>query len=328
MFPLIRFAKDIKKFIFWYPLRWILPLFPLKAVYLMGNIGGPLHSKLARTLRRAMYDELSLIFNGKYSDEQKKSIIKRTFRIIAKNQLEVLLFRSLTKKKTSRMISVKGLGKLDHALSRGKGVILLIAHFGANKLVMPALGFRGYQMNQVAGKPTEWIRILGKEISPFSRKILERELDNEQCLPANFIYVFKSMKPTFKHLKDNEVVCMAIDGGGGTKKERIGFLGREAMVSAGPFRIAQKTGATILPGFVVRQQDDSHWLIIEDPIQAEQNRFEEENAITNLKKFMYLLEKYVDRYPSHYAFRLARGRMLSRKDRVPLFSDYEREKPS
>ena len=323
---MIDFVKDIVKFMLWFPLRWTLPLFPLNAVYFIGNIGGNIHLRFSGNLRKAMHEELSIIFSGKYSDEEKKSVIRRTYKIMAKNQLEVLQFRSLTERKTKRIIRVEGLEKIDLALSNGKGVVLLIAHFGANKLVMPALGFRGYRINQVAGKPTEWIRIMGDEISPVSKKIFELEIKNEQCLPANFIYVFKSMKPIFRYLKNNEIVCMAIDGGGGTKKEEINFLGRKAMVSAGPFRIAQKTEAAILPAFVVRQQDDTHRLIIEDPIEAEPNLTEEENNVNNLQKFMKILEEYVGQYPCHYAFRLARARLLCRKDQVPLFKDYEREK--
>ncbi len=291
----------------------------------MGNIGGNLYSRFSRVLYKAMHDELSLIFNGRYSNEQKKFIIKRTFNIIVKNQLEVLLFRSLTKEKANSMITVEGLEKIDYARSMEKGIILLIAHFGANKLVMPALGYRDFEINQVGGKPTEWIRIMGDELSSLSKRVFELELENEQCLPANFIYVFESMKPVFRCLKNNEVVCMAIDGGGGTKKEKIRFLGRDAMISAGPFRIAQKTGATILPAFVVRQQDDSHRLVIEDPIWAEENLTEEEVNITNLQRFVNTLEEYVERYPCHYAFRLARARMTYRKDPIPLFTDYERK---
>ena len=179
--------------------------------------------------------------------------------------MEVLLFKSLNKRKIDQIINVTGLKKIDSVQSKNRGVILLISHFGSNKLVMPALGYRGYKINQIAGNPKEWIRILGDELTPFSKNIFELELKNEQNLPAKFIYVFKSMRPIFNHLKNNEIVCMAIDGGGGTKKEKISFLGREAMISAGPFRISQKTGAAVLPAFVVRQEDDTHKLIIEDP---------------------------------------------------------------
>jgi len=273
-------------------------------------------------LRKSMHDELSIIFYSKYSDEEKKSIIRRAFTIMAKNQLEVLLFKSLNKKRSELMITVEGLEKIDDALSRGHGVILLIAHFGANKLVMPALGYRGYKINQVAGNPTEWTRILGKELSAFSKKIFEMEFENEQYLPAKFIYVFKSMKPIFKSLKDNEIVCIAIDGGGGTKKEEINFLGRKAMVSAGPFRIAERTESPVLPAFVVRQHDDTHLLIIEDPIQAEPNFDGEKANVNKLHNFMNILEKNVEQHPCHYAFRLARARMLCRKDPVPFFKDY------
>lgn len=289
----------------------------------MGDIGAALRIRLPGALRQFMYDELSSIQHGKYPEDKKQAIIRHAYKIIAKNQLEILLFRHLDKEKTRRMITVTGKEKIDRAFFRGKGIILLIAHFGANKLVMPALGHDGYKINQVAGKPTEWIKIFGNELSYVSRKIFELELKNEKFLPANFIYVFKSMKPIFKCLKNNEIVCMAIDGGGGTKREKIDFLGRKAMISDGPFRIAQRTGAVILPAFVVRQTDDTHQLIIEEPIQVEPDLGKGNHCFNKLQEFMSLLEIYVDRYPSHYCLRLARARMLWRKDPIPFFTDYE-----
>ena len=283
---MIGFGKDLVRLLFWYPLRWVIPLLPLRVVYFLGDVSGRIYFKVSGPLRQAMDEGLGLIFNGKYSDGRRKFISRRTFILMAKTQLEVLLFGSLTKEKIVRMMSIDGLEKIDQARSMGNGVILLIAHFGANKLVMPALGFRGYKINQVAGKPTEWIRIMGGELSYLSRKVFELEHANDQFLPANLIYVFKSMKPVIQCLKNDEIVCMAIDGGGGTKKEKVRFLGRDAMISNGPFRIAEKCDSTILPAFVVRKSDNSHSMIIEDPISPRKRADESTPGTSQLKEFL------------------------------------------
>jgi len=325
---LLNFTKDIIKLILWYPLRWIVPFFPLRMIFLVGNLSGTINQKLTRSLSKAMYEELSVIFNGKYSCAERGPIVRQAFKLMAKSRLEELLFQGLNREKTDRLVTIKNLAAIDSALSEGKGVILVIAHFGANKLVMPALGFRGYQINQVAGKPTEWIRILGEELSLASKMAYQLELKNEQALPAKFIYVFESARPIFRCLKKNEIVCMAIDGGGGARKEQVGFLGRQAMISTGPFRIAQRTGAVVLPAFVLRQSNNTHALIVEDPIEMDPDVGEGENSLICLKKFVNLLETYVDRYPCHYAYRLALGRLVWQKDPIPLFTDYMKGKGS
>ena len=129
------FARDIKKFIYWYLLKHVLPFFPLKSIHLMGGVAGYLNSRLSASLRIAMYDELTIIFRGKYSEREKRAITRRAFNIMAKTRLEELLFKVLTLQKTNRFIRVDGLEKLKNSQAKGKGVVLVIAHFGANKLV-------------------------------------------------------------------------------------------------------------------------------------------------------------------------------------------------
>ena len=312
---------DLKKIAYWYVLRPILPFLPLRAVHFIGDAAGHFNARFSRSMRDAVNRELALVA-GVYTQRQRAAILRRGFRLMAKNRLEELLFRHWDRKRSQDFIRIHGWEKVESALSNGKGVILVIAHFGANKLVMPGFALRGRRINQIAGKPTEWIKIYGNALSPIGRKALGMEFRNEQYLPANFIYVFGTMRPVFERLKNNEIVCFAVDGGGGTKKRRIRFLGRDAMVSDGPFRIAGKTGARLLPAFVVRQPDNTHQIIIEEPIALDTGKGNGDGALKGLRQFMDLLEHYVHRYPCHYAYRLGLARTLCDKDPIPFFMDY------
>jgi len=313
------FLKDLKTLAYWHVMGRILPYLPMRAIYFLGDAGGYFNARFSISICAAIRAELAQVLRM-YTPMERETVMRRTFRLMAKNRLEELLFPSLNIRRTERYIKIDGIQKIDSALSGGKGVILVIAHFGANKHVMPCLGFRGYKINQVAGKPTEWIKILGSELSSVRRKALGMELKNEQSLPANFIYVFGSMRSVFQSLERNEIVCFAVDGGGGVKKERVLFLGRWARVSDGPFRVASRTGAQILPAFVVRQQDNSHRVIVEDPIRSHMGH--SRTPLDALKQFMGLLENYVYRYPCHYAHRLGLARFLGAKDPIPFFEDY------
>ena len=81
---------------------------------------------------------------------------------------------------------VTGLEHLDAALSRGKGAIVLIGHLGANQMIMPALGHKGYAMNQLSAPPPVWADLLkDTRATPLWRKVLERRWELEKRLDAS-----------------------------------------------------------------------------------------------------------------------------------------------
>jgi KDO2-lipid IV(A) lauroyltransferase len=188
---------------------------------------------------------------------------------------------------------------------------------------MPALGFRGYKINQVAGMPTEWIRIMGEELTFVDRKLLQLEHKNDQHLPAKFIYVFRYMRAIYRCLDRNEIVCFAVDGGGGSKREGVDLLGRKIMLSKNPFKIANRANATILPAFVIRKPNNFHELVFEESIQVASDLKKNRDSEC-LKAFVRLLETYIQRYPCHYLYRMGLARSIRKRDPIPLFTDYEK----
>lgn len=303
-----KILKDFSIWFLWFPVRWATSFVPLKLVYRLGDFGGWLLYKFSGSSRKIMEEELKEILNeGKgLNSIEMNEIIRRTCKLWIKNRLEVLMYGRLTREKALRFISIESTENLDKALACNKGVILLIAHFGANKHVMPALGYNGYKINQVAGKPTDWkdqLGKLGKEVSPMLAKALEKEFEVEQHLPANFIYIFESIRPIFKKLKDNEIVCFAVDGGGGENRVKVKFLGQEIQIPSGPFNIAKKTGASLVPAFIVRQKDDKHNLIIEKAIELKSQK-DNGDVTETVQEFMDILSEYVRKYPCHYLNKL------------------------
>ena len=66
----------------------------------------------------------------------------------------------------------------------------MIGHFGANQMIMPALGHRGYPIHQLSAPPTVWADILPERANPLWRQKLELRWQLEQGLPVTHINVF------------------------------------------------------------------------------------------------------------------------------------------
>ena len=99
------------------------------------------------------------------------------------NELEVLRYPTLNPSNIHDVCDVLGLEHLDLALNKGRGAILMIGHFGANQMIMPALGHRGYPIHQLSAPPTVWADILPERANPLWRQKLELRWQLEQgCL--------------------------------------------------------------------------------------------------------------------------------------------------
>jgi len=281
---------------------------------LAGSLCGTVFFFLKKKKRSMAAEEISFLFNDTLSRQKVKQITKKSFRNYYKRQVETFFFGGLTLPLTREIIKAEGLGNLDTALSRGKGVILLLSHFGSFLLPLPYLGFKGYPINQVTGKQHH-----GSLFSQSLWKWRQREADR---LPVNYFQADKFLRPVYKALKNNEIVAIAFDGRDGSAYQEIQLLDRKAIISPGPLTLALKTGAAIVPVFVVRQKDDTQKMFIEKPFDMHCNGFSETTLAKSMNWFAKIFSGYLAAYPCHYGMILQIMRSDSSRGKAkPFFSN-------
>ena len=82
------------------------------------------------------------------------------------------------------------------------------------------------------------------------------------------------------------------------------FFGKKTMIPKGPAAFSVKTGAPIVPGFLLRMPDDTFELRFDKPVsyRATGDRETDEKEVTGL--CVKVIEDYIRRYPSQwYMFR-------------------------
>lgn len=310
-------VKKLMILLMWYPLRIIVKFLPLRVTYLLGVVGGYILYLISRDKHKIMAREFGLIMPNRSRAEINK-IVKGSFINYCISEIEVLLYPVMNKKFIEKIVKIEGKEYLDDALSKGKGVMLFQAHFGAFQMTMPAIGYSGYTMNQVSASASIW-----KESSDSvaHKKMFDVKARYEYTLPVKHISVTSSLKPLFNALKMNEIVGITVDGGGGKKIVRIKFLGRDAYFQTGAADIAIKTGAEIVPAFIITENGIKHRLIIHKPFNVNPALEKDENRKNIFQKFAALLEGYVYRYPAHYGYTLCLRRLRSSLDAYPFFAD-------
>ncbi len=307
--------KDLAGLGLYYPGLAALNRLPRSALEGISRVGG---GAVRRMGSAEMQDELRRIFKGREMPRSEGEILRDTFRLTMYNELEVLRYPYLGPSTIGEVCEIVGRENLDRARAKGKGAIVLIGHFGANQMIMPALGHVGYTMSQLSAPPPVWAEILKEtRTTPLWKKTLERRWEMEKLLPVQHINVFRFLRPAFDCLHRNEVLGLAFDGGGGQKWETVDFLGRRANFSVQPVQIWKKTGAALLPTYVLRMPGEArHKVVIGEELPWQGS------PKASLQAIAKAFEPWVWRWPEHYLHFLQMRRRVRGTDVFPMFDDY------
>lgn len=308
-------VKDLGGLLLYYPGREVAQRVPRAWLRAAARAGGAIVGRLGVEDMRA---ELRAIHRDRPMPRDEEAILRDAVELAMFNELEVLRYPSLDARSIDETCRVEGREHLDAALAQGKGAIVLIGHLGANQVVMPALGHRGYRMSQLSAPPPAWAEILrDSRTTPAWERVLARRWELEQRLPVTHINVFRFLRPAFECVRRNEVLGLAFDGGGGDAFVEIELLGRRARVSAQPARLWQKTGATLLPTSVDRGVGESlHRVRIHPPLPWQGT------AEASLQAYARIFEGWAWAAPEQYLHFLAMRRRVRGTDVAPFFDDY------
>ncbi len=198
---------------------------------------------------------------------------------------------------------VEGLAHLDNALSRGKGAILVSAHFGYYKLIKNILIQKGYKVKLVranSSKNTKKDEKIFQQASRFKKRIYERyytplALPDENDLFANF-----NIRPLMNVLNANEILVIMGDALHSSQFTYLPFLGQTYPFPQGYMSLAMMTDTSILPAFVLNADKGSTLkLVIEDPLVLEKKGANGNGLQHNIEQYVTVYESYVKRYPDH-----------------------------
>jgi len=110
------------------------------------------------------------------------------------------------------------------------------------------------------------------------------------------------LRRCFQVLKNNEMVAMLGDRDFSERGPRVEvkFFGKDFWVPPGPATLSLRTQAVIMPGFTIREKDDSFSLYLEKPIEYLPSGNHEVDIQKLTQKVLDCIERYVKRYPEQW----------------------------
>lgn len=273
-----------------------------------------------------MKEVLQVYLNYRKTGQNMNKLILESYIDLCRFQIESLLYPEFSSSNIHRVAEIRGIERLDQAMMRKKGVILLLSHFGNNEIIMPALGHRGYKINQIADRhPPQDVKSAARRTSFMRIKSMSLRLKRQTTLPCKFIPARGSAREAIMALRRNEILMVTGDGRIGKDYIEIPFLNSRARFLTGPIKLGIKYEAPILPVFTLRDRKNVNQIFIGEEISGDENRFmDEEIRVRNsLTKYVLLLEDYVRAHPVNYAKYLWQMSLGVRKGDVPMFGGNE-----
>lgn len=315
----IRDLGDVSKWLYWYPVRHVVMRLPPGAVFRLGRLAGSVLCAIASGRRRHFQEVLPLVC-GTADRKRQGEIIREAFVMLCQSEFEMLRYPVLNPAVIEATVACKGLEHLDASLAGGKGAMLMFAHFGSNQMIMPALGYRRYAMSQLSAPSSKWLEVVpDRKYSAIEKKGFEIREANEKSLPVKHINVFGSLKEAFASIKRNEILGVAIDGGGGKTRVTIPFLGKKALFSTGAMEIALRTGCPVHPTFIIRSRQGPQTLIVEPALDTG-TPGDPDATRRAMTLFVERLERYVYTYPEHYVNYLALRHYMAAQGDTPFLT--------
>jgi Kdo2-lipid IVA lauroyltransferase/acyltransferase len=239
-------------------------------------------------LRRAAMQNLKLAFPD-WSDTKRRKMVRGMIRQIGWMAGEFSQFPNYTRGNIEKIVAVDGFENFDAARRRGKGVLFLTGHMSAWELAPFAHALYGYPLHFL--------------VRPIANRRVDALINRYRCLSGN--------KPIEKN-RSARAILKVLAGGGtvgilsdqNTALEEgvfVDFFGIPASTTSGLARIALRTDAAVVPGFLswdsVRRK---YRLGFEPAVELARTGDEEADVVESTARFTRVIEVWVRAHPDQW----------------------------
>ena len=271
-------------------LSYLSLLLPLKVYIGLFAKTSSLYFRLVTRYRRKIRENLEIAFGSSLEDQEIERITNAVAENVGSHFAETVITTTPKQEKVLVKIDLKGVENLERALSQGKGVIAVSAHLGNFTVLSIKMIRKGYPFNMLIRDPDS------KEIVKLFRKLQKQQ--GGHYIPINKWR--EALREILGCLRKNEVVCFLNDERKKGSDVEVDFFGRPALTATGPAVISLKTGAPIVPIFIVRTGEDAHTIFIEPQLEVNHRGDISDTVTTVIAACTKIIEEYVRRYPEQW----------------------------
>ncbi len=269
-------------------LAGVLGALPRKAARSAGAAIGLLACQLLPRLRRVAEINLSLAY-PESSERQRAAIARGLYRSLGWQLAEFCHMSRYTVESSGNFARCEGIEHYLDAKSLGKGVLIVTGHLGAWELSSFYHSLLGHSMGMV--------------IRRLDNPLVDQFVNRIRCMHGNkVLHKDNFARGLLSAMRDNETVGILMDTNMTPPQGVfVPFFGVEACTASGLARVALKTGAAVLPGFMVWEEAEQKYVLRFGPqIPLVRTGNDEDDAVANTGLFTRAIEQAVRQYPDQW----------------------------
>jgi KDO2-lipid IV(A) lauroyltransferase len=239
-------------------------------------------------LRRVGHRNLEMAL-PELSARERDDILRGVFRHLGWQLVEFCRMARYTPESTRGWICTDGLEHFLAAKARGKGVLIVTGHLGAWELSSFYHSLMGYPMSMVA--------------RPLDNRRLDKFVNGIRCLHGNHVLPKDDFaRGLLRAMRAGETVGILMDTNMTPPQGVfVEFFGREACTASGVARVALKTGAAVLPGFMLWEPTERKYILHFGPeLSFERTDDAEADILAATQLCARTTEEWIRRYPDQW----------------------------
>lgn len=275
-------------FLFLYSFVYLISLIPRRIGLLLGDgLGLLLYLGLNRR-RTIALNNLALAFGNEKGLEERKTIVKKSFRLMGRHFFETCYLIRFDKEKLATYVRFEGVENYEEAKALGRGVVLLTGHFGCWEL-LAACGGYFYTKTYLVTKPLDF--------EPMEKLVRTlRGVSGNECISKE-----KSMRKLIEALREESALAILLDQNiDWYDGVFVPFFNELACTNKGLALLVRKTKVPVVPLFIIHEGKGRYRIEVQPPLPwivlgDKTKEIEENTAQYNLA-----IEAMVRKYPDHY----------------------------
>ena len=253
----------------------------------VGDILGDLVFYVTGMRKKLVMEHLGRVYGDAGDGATPRSRARSVYRQLGRTAVE---HARLLAGKTSDLrdrLTISGEEHIARARQGGRGVILITGHFGYWELLGATVALLGYPVTVVAKK--------------LHNPAVDRLMHGGRERLGMSVASMDSAPPVIlKALRRNECVGLLADQDAGPGGVFVEFLGLRASTYQGPALFALRTGAPIVPCFIIRSGPERHRVCFETPIETTPTGDEPADIARITQAYTDVLARYILDYPDHW----------------------------
>ena len=274
---------------------------PWRAQIRLGELIGSLLYRFAKERRHIALTNLRLCF-PEQSEQEREQLAKAHFKAMSAALFETLLAWWAPQKQLEPLIHISGIEHLKAAQKKGRGVLLLSAHFSALELT-----------GRMLASQQEFAVLYRRHSQPLTEYFFR---ENRKKRFSNAIRK-ELVRDVIRTLKEGSVVWYAPDQVEYSSQSVIvPFFGIPAATSTATARFAKITGASVVPFFGYRLPGNQGYQL--EILPALEN-FPSDDAEADTTRINRVIEEAVRKKPEQYFWTHRRFRYASNSPHANLY---------